>query len=154
MISYEKVRQSLKTLNMTIIVLNIIGLIFSIIGIAFIYITLNNAQVKASMPAEQLTVLKQSFSPFNIFMMVISIGLAIAIISLAIMNHSKIAKELDISYMPYFLGLASCLIALVQMFLEEFNFFTFVIEIILVALYYFSYRKAKTLNEKEDIIEA
>ncbi|MGT2809057.1 hypothetical protein DIX60_08660 [Streptococcus iniae] len=154
MISYEKVRQSLKTLNMTVIVLNIIGLVFSVIGIASLYFTLNNEQFKATIPPEQLDVLKQSLSPFNIFMMVISLGLTIAIIVLAFQNRSKIAQDLEINYMPYFLGLGSILLSIVQMFLNQFSLISFAINLALASLYFFSYLKAKTLNEKEDIIDA
>lgn len=154
MISYEKVRQSLKTLNMTVIVLNIIGLVFSVIGFVSLYFAFNNEDIKATLPPEQLDILKESLSPFNIFMIVLSLGLTIAIIVLALQNRSKIAQDLEINYMPYFLGLGSILLSIVQMFLSQFSLISFAINLALASLYFFSYLKAKTLNEKEDIIDA
>ncbi len=150
MISYEKVRQSLKTLNIFIIVLNTIITIFSVIGLSSIILFLRNDEFKAAMPADQLSIMEQTMTPFAIFISALAIILTIVIIVLAFLNQKKIKTNQKVSILPYLLGFGLVMVNLVSILLSQPTIISIVIQLIFLALYYFAFSKAKTLNNKED----
>lgn len=103
MISYEKVRQSLKTLNIVIIVLNSLLAVFSIFGIVSILLVMNNEKAVAAMGSEAAAILEQSMTPFSLFVSAVAIALTIAIIVFTVINQSKLKQNQELSYLPYFL---------------------------------------------------
>ncbi|KHD46305.1 hypothetical protein ACVRZD_04260 [Streptococcus hongkongensis] len=149
MISYEKVRQSLKTLNIFIIVLNTILAILSVIGLVLMILFLGNDEFKSSIPTEKLAVIEQAMSPFAIFISVLSILLTIGIIVFCILNHKKIKNRLEISLLPYLLGFGLVTVNLISILTAQPSIVAIVIQIIFLTLYYFAFSKAKTLNNKE-----
>lgn len=92
MISYEKVRQSLKTLNILIIVLNAILVVFSVFGLISLSLIMNNDHLISQIGADQAAVLEQAVTPFSLFISIIAIALMIAIIVYTVINQSKIKK--------------------------------------------------------------
>lgn len=150
MISYEKVRQSLKTLNIFIIVLNTIITIFSVIGLVSIILFLGNDEFKAAMPADKLAIMEQAMTPFAIFISALAILLTIAIIVLTFMNQKKIKSDQEISILPYLLGFGLVVVNLISILLSQPTILSIVIQLVFLALYYFAFSKAKTLNDKEN----
>ncbi|MGT2751674.1 hypothetical protein [Streptococcus porcinus] len=149
MISYEKVRQSLKTLNILIIVLNAILVVFSVFGLISLLLILNNDQLISQMSADQAATLEQAVTPFSLFISIIAIALMTAIIIYTVINQSKIKKLLEVNYLPYYLGFGLCAVNIISTLLTAPNIIGIIIQLLFLTLYYFAFKKAKTLNEKE-----
>lgn len=92
MISYEKVRQALKTSTIAIIILNGLGVVLSLMGFAGIFYLqsqLKNEAFRAQLTTEQLAQLQSSMTPFMIFLSVLNVLAIIAIIVFCAQNLSK-----------------------------------------------------------------
>lgn len=153
MISYEKVRQALKTSTVAIIILNAIGIILSLVGFAGIFFLQNqlkNEEFRAQLTTEQLAQLQSSMTPFMIFLSVLNVLAIIAIIIFCAQNLSKLKQGLTVSYVPYILGLILVVISLVSQFSTAFSVIALVLTLAQAALYSFAFYKAKTLNEKDN----
>ncbi|GAA5349468.1 hypothetical protein [Streptococcus uberis] len=154
MISYEKVRQSLKTLNIVIIVLNSLLAVFSIFGIVSILLVMNNEKAVAAMGSEAAAILEQSMTPFSLFVSAVAIALTIAIIVFTVINQSKLKQNQELSYLPYFLGFGIVALNVITQLLTAPSLLAILIQVAFLALYFFAFKKAKSLNEKEqNIIE-
>ncbi|EHI70874.1 DUF4064 domain-containing protein [Streptococcus ictaluri] len=155
MISYEKVRQALKTSTIVIIVLDILGIVFSLFGfagMAFFYTQLKNPDFRSQFPAEDLANVEAAFSPFSIFIIVLNLIATIAIMVLCFKNLSKLKHSLPVSTLPYLLGIILSILSVIQMFATTFTTLGFVLNLAQLALYGFAFYKAKTLNDrKEDV---
>ncbi|MDV5973517.1 hypothetical protein FMV2238Y02_08510 [Streptococcus canis] len=153
MISYEKVRQALKTSTVAIIILNAIGIILSLIGFAGIFFLQNqlkNEEFRAQLTTEQLAQLQSSMTPFMIFLSVLNVLAIVAIIIFCAQNLSKLKQGLTVSYVPYILGLILVVVSLVSQFSTAFSVIGLVLTLAQAALYGFAFYKAKTLNEKDN----
>ncbi|MGT2933803.1 hypothetical protein [Streptococcus catagoni] len=153
MVSYEKVRQSLRTLNIVIIVLNAILAVLSIIGLVSIALVMNNEEAKAALDSATMASLEQLMTPFSIFISALSLSLTIAILVTTVMNQSKIKTKQEISYLPYYLGFALVTVNIITQLLSAPNIIGIAIQLAFLALYYFPYSKAKILNNKEEDLE-
>ncbi|MGT2934505.1 hypothetical protein ACVR0P_01095 [Streptococcus castoreus] len=159
MISYEKVRQALKTSTIVIIILNAISIVLSLIGFAgifFLQSQLKNETFRSQFTTEQLAQLEASLSPFMIFISVLNLIAIVVILVFCAQNLSNLKKKLVINYVPYILGLVLCIVGLAtSLFLAPKTasssslIFTVVLTLAQAALYGFAFYKAKTLNEKE-----
>ncbi len=152
MISYEKVRQSLKTTNLVIILLNAIITIFALAGIVMIAAILGNESLTSEMDANSLEILKMSVTPFSLFISGLAIALNIAIILLLIKNQKRITTHQSINLLPYYLGFGLIVLNIVSNVLAQKSgslIWALVIQFIFLALYYFAFTKAKTLNNQE-----
>lgn len=150
MISYEKVRQALKTSTIAIIILNGLGVVLSLMGFAGIFYLqsqLKNEAFRAQLTTEQLAQLQSSMTPFMIFLSVLNV---LAIIVFCAQNLSKLKQGLTVSYIPYILGLILSVIGLVNQFTTTMSMVGTILILIQAALYGFAFYKAKTLNEKGD----
>ncbi|CAM4074189.1 hypothetical protein AT575_00705 [Streptococcus penaeicida] len=153
MISYEKVRQSLKTLNIVIIVLNSLLTIVSAFGLVSLLLIVNNKEVMDQLGSEQGAVMQEAVTPFSLFISAVGLALMVAIIVLTIMNQSKIKKALEVSYMPYYLGFALSLLNIISTLLTTPSVLGAVIQLLFLSLYFFAYQKARTLNHKDQDLE-
>jgi uncharacterized membrane protein YqhA len=152
MISYEKVKQSFRSFTIVNIVLNAILTvlyIFGIFGIFIIKMNLDNPEFTALYTEEQLAALKSSVTPFAIFTTVLYIAIAIAIIVLSAINLSKAKKDLELSYIPHFMGTAIAVFNIIFSFTNGFSLTTILMQSAFIALYFYTYTRAKTLNNRE-----
>lgn len=152
MISYEKVRQALKTSTIAIIILNGLGVVLSLMGFAGIFYLqsqLKNEAFRAQLTTEQLAQLQSSMTPFMIFLSVLNILAIIAIIIFCTQNLSKLKQGLTVSYIPYILGLILSVIGLVSQFTTTLSMVGIILILAQAALYGFAFYKAKTLNDKD-----
>ncbi|AXQ77949.1 hypothetical protein DDV21_002115 [Streptococcus chenjunshii] len=150
MISYEKVRQTLRTLNITVLVLEFISVllgILSFIGIFTLRANLENEEVTSAYTAEQLEALRASITPFAIFISVVTFVISVAIIVLVFRNLSKQKDGEEISYIPYFLGMGVTVFNIIYSFTSGFNIWGLLIQGIFLALYVYAFVEARTLNE-------
>ncbi|WP_159564751.1 hypothetical protein [Streptococcus halichoeri] len=156
MISYEKVRQSFRSLNLVIITLESIFTALTFLGlISIIFLKTSGELDTSQMSAEQVAAIQQSTSPFTIFITVVSLALMIAIIVFAARNLSRLKKNSELIYLPYYLGFGLVAINLISTLASGQAFkpaalIGYLIQLAFVALYYFSYSKAKTLNHKPE----
>ncbi|HEQ9659575.1 TPA: hypothetical protein ACJ63G_000168 [Streptococcus pyogenes] len=152
MISYEKVRQALKTSTIAIIILNGLGVVLSLMGFAGIFYLqsqLKDEAFRAQLTTEQLAQLQSSMTPFMIFLSVLNILAIIAIIIFCTQNLSKLKQGLTVSYIPYILGLILSVIGLVSQFTTTLSMVGTSLILAQAALYGFAFYKAKTLNDKD-----
>lgn len=152
MISYEKVRQALRTSTIVIIILNIIGVLLSVIGfVAVLYVStqFDNEEFRATLPPEQLSNLENGIllGPFAIFIFVLSFIVLITIVGLSFRNLSKIKQQLPVSLVPYILGIVYCTFNFVNQFFSEYSLWAVIILLAQLALYGFALYKAKVLND-------
>lgn len=153
MISYEKVRQALKTSTIAIIILNGLGVVLSLMGFAGIFYLQSQLKNEAfrnlQLTTEQLAQLQSSMTPFMIFLSVLNVLAIIAIIVFCAQNLSKLKQGLTVSYIPYILGLILSVIGLVSQFTTTMSMVGTILILAQAALYGFAFYKAKTLNDKD-----
>ncbi|AND78622.1 hypothetical protein [Streptococcus pantholopis] len=157
MISYEKVRQNLRSLNITVLVLEFFSAILGILGFIGIYTisaNLDNEELTSVYSAEQIELLRASVTPFAIFLSVVSFAISVAIIVLVFMNLSKLKKGEELSYIPYFLGLGLAAFNILYSFTSGFNIWTLLIQGAIAVLFAFTFVKARTLNEGDNSQQA
>ncbi|MEX2784018.1 hypothetical protein AB3331_02330 [Streptococcus sp. H49] len=153
MISYEKVRQNLRSLNITVLVWEFLSVILGILGFIGIYTinaNLNNEELTSVYSDEQIELLRASVTPFAIFLSVVSFAISVAIIVLVFMNLSKLKKGEELSYIPYFLGLGLAAFNILYSFTGGFNIWTLLIQGAIAVLFAFTFVKARTLNEGDN----
>lgn len=151
MISYEKVKQSFRSFTILSIVINVIVTVIYLLGIAGILLlmaNLNNPKFTAAYTDNQLATLKLSITPFAIFMSVLSLAIAISIIVFSALNLSKLNKIAELSYVPHFLGLGVSVLNILFSFTDQISILTLVIQAALIAMYYYTYSRAKLLNQQ------
>ncbi|WP_057491288.1 hypothetical protein [Streptococcus orisasini] len=155
MVSYEKVRQSLKTSTIVIAVLNILSIILGLMGIlsalslrrAFQDGTIN----KFHLSANQLTAIKQSITSTAIMITIVALIVDITIVAFCFINLSKLKQEQTVSLIPYYLGIAlsTANIAYIIIF-NQIALIPLLIQAAYIVLYFYAIQKAKTLSEKEE----
>ncbi|MGT2888094.1 hypothetical protein N1495_08700 [Streptococcus didelphis] len=153
MISYEKVRQSLKTLNIVIIVLNAITVVFGLIGLVSLFLVRDNENLKATMTPEAYAAIEKALTPFSLFMTIIALLMTAAILVFVFINQKNIRQNAEISYLPYYLGFGVVALNIISQLLVAPSILNILIQLAFVALYFFAFKKAKTLNEKEEETE-
>lgn len=152
MISYEQVRQALRTSTITIIIINAISMVITLFGLAGIFFLksqLDKPEFRAQFSAEQLRLFEVGISPFTIFMSVISLGLVVLTTVLCGFNLSKIKQGTTVSYVPYIIGIVLYLISIISQLFSQIELVSMAIVLAELALYGFAFYKAKTLNEKD-----
>ena len=66
------------------------------------------------------------------------------------MNQKKIKSNQEISILTYLLGFGLVVVNLISILLSQPTILSIVIQLVFLALYYFAFSKAKTLNDKEN----
>lgn len=157
MISYEKIRQSFQSWNLTIAILYIMNAIiftFSLFGGAITKVAMEKQPSLYEIFDEStMESLRLSTSPFALFTFGLGLIITIIIVVLAFINRSRAQKKQDdkISYLVYYIGIgwaiASVGLELIMLgrilplspfWLLLFGFF-----------HVFTLRKAQLLKEKE-----
>lgn len=162
MISLEKTRQDLQSLNMTAIVLNFIfatlgllGLVAIIFGMAM----MGNPDFQAGLAdgagtsPEQLQMVQGVFGTIGIVIMVAATIFPLIVAILALLNRKKIAANQP-SLVPYYIGGVVAVFNLIGGQVNGFNLIGLAIQGGLIVLYYFAIKKSKDLlnNSKTDSI--
>ena len=157
MISYEKVRRSLKSWNSFIAWINTLGAVFKVYLIASYCFLLNNlAEIKKMYSASQYQAILASTHISVLVLTIIGLVANITIAYLAFRNRSHIVdSEPDLS--PYLIGIIytvgyNILSLIVTLFVLGGSFVptSVIVPLLFLALYIYVYRKAQTLLAKED----
>lgn len=156
MISYEKVRRSLKSWNSFIAWVNTLGAVFKVYLIASYFFLLNNlAEIKKMYSASQYQAILASTHISVLVLTIIGLVANITIAYLAFRNRSQIVdSEPDLS--PYLIGIIytvgyNVLSIIVSISLGgSFVPTSLIVPLLFLALYVYVYRKAQTLLAKED----
>lgn len=162
MISLEKTRQDLQSLNMTTIVLNFIFAAFGLlglVGIIFGMAMLGNPDFQAGLAdgagtsPEQLQMVQSLFGTIGILIMVAATMFPLIVAILALLNRKKIAANQP-SLVPYYIGGVVAVFNLIGGQVNRFNLIGLAIQGGLIVLYYFAIKKSKDLlnNSKTDSI--
>lgn len=163
MISLEKTRQDLQSLNMTAIVLNFIfatlGLL-GLVGIIFGMAMMGNPDFQAGLAdgagtsPEQLQMVQGVFGTIGIVIMVVATIFPLIVAILALLNRKKIAANQP-SLVPYYIGgVVAAFNLITTLFNSGKSLLGLAIQAGLLALYYFAIKKSKDLlnNSKTDSI--
>lgn len=157
MVSYETIKQRFKSFNIGLITVNIISLILSVIGIIFLFFTkanLSNPDLVKQLTAEQLATLKMSVSDFNLFILSVETIILLIIIIYSFLNFKALRTNQNINLFPYYMGAAIIIITIIRIVLTGFSIINIIIQLFLLALYYFTYRYASIFNKRDiDVIE-
>ncbi|MGT2924896.1 hypothetical protein ACVR0O_06865 [Streptococcus caviae] len=159
MVSYEKVRQALKTSTIAVAVLSILNIIGAILGLINVFSVLrafkNGTIDKYNLSAEQLESLKQTISSTGIMIVIVSLIVHITITVFCFINLSKLKQEQSVSSIPYYLGIAVSTLNIIlniiyfSMF-NKFSVYAFLIQAAYIVLYFYAIQKARTLAGKEE----
>lgn len=156
MISYEKVRRSLKSWNSFIAWVNTLGVISKVCAIASYFLLLNNlAEIKKMYSASQYQAILASTHISVLVLTIIGLVANITIAYLAFRNRNQIVdSEPDLS--PYLIGIIytvgyNVLSIIMSISLGgSFVPTSLIVPLLFLALYIYVYRKAQTLLAKED----
>lgn len=155
MISYEKVRRSLKSWNSFIAWINTLGVISKVYLIASYFIILSNLSgLKKTFSTSQYQVLLASTHIVVLVLYMIGLVANITIAYLAFRNRNQIVdSEPDLS--PYLIGIIytvgyNILSLIVTLFVLGGSFVptSVIVPLLFLALYIYVYRKAQTLLDK------
>lgn len=153
MISLEKTRQSLKSMNLAVIILNGIfaAVTIVIIGFALLGLSMANnpeyqAQLQAQLTPEQLAALKQANPLLEIGTTGLIAVLYIVVAILALFNRKKINANQP-SLLPYYIGIGGVVLNFSTYLIQGMvpPIFALIVQGGLLALYIFSIQKAKLL---------
>lgn len=155
MVSYEKVRQSLKSSTIAIAVLNILGLILGLLGILSVLSArraMQNGTIdQYKLSAEQLAALKQSITSTAVMITVVTLIINITIIVFCFINLSKLRQKQSVSSIPYYLGIALSTFNIVYFVIfNQLSVIPLLIQAAYIVLYFYAVQKARTLAEQEE----
>ncbi|MGT2960827.1 hypothetical protein [Streptococcus caballi] len=154
MVSYEKIRQSLRSFTVLLQVIYFLTAIFgvlSVIGVFLLKANINSEAYTSQYSSQQLEILRQSITPFAIFLLCVSLAASILIIVFNFINLSKIKKKDEISYLPFYLGAVLALINIVSNLLTaKAQAIGLLIQIAILAINFYAFTRAKMLNEHDD----
>lgn len=155
MVSYEKVRQSLKSSTIAIAVLNILGLILGLLGILSVLSArraMQNGTIdQYKLSAEQLAALKQSITSTAVMITVVTLIINITIIVFCFINLSKLKQNQSVSSIPYYLGIALSTFNIVYFVIfNQLSVIPLLIQAAYIVLYFYAVQKARTLAEQEE----
>ncbi|HFH9119751.1 TPA: hypothetical protein ACGN2X_000668 [Streptococcus agalactiae] len=151
MVSYEKVRRSLRTATITIIVLNSLSLVFRLFtGIS---VQLAKTEINKGIPKEHIEAVLSATTPFMLFVTALIVLVNIAIVIFCIKNLRAIKRNQMVNYLPYYLGFAITVGLVILGFLTTKAPWAIAINIVFQAifglLYFHAYQKAQKLNERD-----
>lgn len=156
MVSYEKIRQSLRSWTLFIAWVNVLGAVAKVVSIISHFILVNNLdQLKAQLDAESYQAIEISAHFGNVILYVAALIVNILVAVLAFKNLAKIKDDAP-SLSPYRIAL----IYTVVYNLVSFTFaiylgvtlspFSIVLPLVFLALYGYVYNKAAQLLDKDD----
>ncbi|MGT2923644.1 hypothetical protein ACVR0O_00325 [Streptococcus caviae] len=149
MISIEKLKNTVKSLNTIIIVMecfHIIGGLLSAFGYYINKINLENGTFeRGGLTAEQIEAVRRATTPWVLVNSLIFLVFGIIILILAIKNNRALKNKEDLSYLPYYLGGILIALYIVSLFIV-FNIISLIALAVYSALYVGTYLQAKKLN--------
>ncbi len=156
MVSYEKIRQSLRSWTLFIAWVNVLAALSKVWSVISHYIVVNNLdKFKEQLDAEKFRILEASTNVGIVIIAVIALVINIIIAVLAFKNLSKI-KDNAPSLSPYRIALIYTVVYNLASFalsvylnipLSPFNI---VLPLVFLGLYAYVYNKAAQLLDKED----
>lgn len=156
MVSYEKIRQSLRSWTLFIAWVNVLAALSKVWSVISHYIVVNNLdKFKEQLDAEKFRILEASTNVGIVIIAVIALVVNIIIAVLAFKNLSKI-KDNAPSLSPYRIALIYTVVYNLASFalsvylnipLSPFNI---VLPLVFLGLYAYVYNKAEQLLDKED----
>ena len=153
MISYEKARQSFRTLTIVSIVINIFLIILSVLSILSLFTikaVIDNEDFVSQYSTQDLELLQQSITNVAIVWIGLALVASITILIFSFINLSRLKNKLTLYYIPFYIGIALCLINTIYNFLSSFSLWSFVIQVLIATLYAYTYTRAKLLNNQKD----
>lgn len=157
MISIEKTRQALRSLNLTTIILNAIFFvlsIFGLIGMVFILAMAGNPEFQAGLQsgmaesgasAAEAQAILSTLGGIGLVIMVISTICPLVVLIMAVQNRKKIEANQP-SLLPYYVGGGVAIFNIISsLAFGGFNIIGLIIQGGLLALYFFAIQKAKLL---------
>lgn len=149
MISIEKLKNTVKSLNTTIIVMECFHIIGGLLGIFGYHINKTNLKnrtfERAGLTAEQVEAVRRVTTPWVLFNSLTFLALGIIILILAIKNNHALKNKEDLSYLPYYLGGILIALYIVSLFIV-FNIISLIALVVYSALYAGTYLQTKKLN--------
>lgn len=154
MLSYEKIRQSFRSFTILLQVIYFLTAILgvlSFIGVFLIKANINSEAYTSQYSSQQLEVLRQSITPFAIFLLCVSLVASILIIVFNFINLSRVKKKEELSYLPFYLGAVLALINIVSNLLTaKAQAMGLLVQIAILAANFYAFTRAKMLNEHLD----
>ncbi len=156
MVSYEKVRQTLKTTTLAIAIFNIIfaglGLI-SLPGLFAIRSMIDSGNTDAlQMTSQQIDVLKESVTGVAIAIVFIGIIANIVIAVFCFINLSRLKKEKLPTPLPYYIGIVLATASVIYTFIASTSMSGILLQIgfqaIFIFLFFFALQQIKTLSNQ------
>ncbi|EJN94940.1 hypothetical protein ACVRW7_07845 [Streptococcus ratti] len=154
MVSYEKVRQALRTSTIAVAVLNILSIILGLFGILSalsLRRAIQNGTIEQyKLSAKELAAIKQSITSTAIMITVVVVIINITIAVFCFINLSKLRQEQTVSSIPYYLGLAVSTFNIAYFLIfNQLAVLPLLIQAAYIVLYFYAIQKARTLAEKE-----
>ncbi|MFC3931898.1 hypothetical protein ACVR0S_01090 [Streptococcus dentapri] len=156
MISIEKLENTVKSLNITVIVLECFHILGGLITIFSYYTSLaslkNGNFEKLGYTAKQIEMIRKSTTPLLLTIGLVILVMGIIILVLAVKNLKAIKNKEYVSYLPYLLGGGLIIIILVNNFITSvrigagFSPLSFIIIAVYAIVYIATYLQAKKLN--------
>ncbi|MGT2928695.1 hypothetical protein ACVR1G_00310 [Streptococcus dentasini] len=150
MISIEKLENTVKSLNMTVLILECLHILGGVLSVVGYYINManlkNGVYEKQGFTSEQIETIRQATTPWMLVSGIIFFVIGIAILVLAIRNHKAIKAQEYVSYLPYYLGFGLLVLYLVNFAISGFKIWGLIFPIIYAALYIATYLQARKLN--------
>jgi hypothetical protein len=153
MISYEKARQSFRTLTIVSIVINIFLIILGVLSILSLFTikaVIDNEDFVSQYSTQDLELLQQSTTNVAIVWIGLALVASITILIFSFINLSRLKNKLTLYYIPFYIGIALCLINNIYNLLSSFSLWSFVIQVLIATLYAYTYTRAKLLNNQKD----
>lgn len=156
MVSYEKIRQSLRSWTLFIAWVNVLAALSKVWSVISHYIVVNNLdKFKEQLDAEKFRILEASTYVGIVIIAVIALVVNIIVAVLAFKNLSKI-KDNAPSLSPYRIALIYTVVYNLASFALSVYFniplspFNIVLPLVFLGLYAYVYNKAAQLLDKED----
>lgn len=160
MVSYEKIRQSLRSWTLFIAWVNILGVLAKIFSIISYFMLVNSLDtLKNTYDADVYQAIEASTNVWNLIIFVVALIVNIVVAFLAFKNLPKIKEDAP-SLAPYRIALiytvvynvASIILAVILG--STLSVLTFLLPVIFLGLYGYAYYKAQQLLEKDEDDEA
>ncbi|MGT2771843.1 hypothetical protein [Streptococcus marimammalium] len=151
--SMTKIRQSIRTGTITIMVINIFLIIISIFSIWGTYFALSNIDQIATNDPILADAIRESATPLSFVQMIIGIIILIVISFLCFQNLKHLKNEKMVKKLPYYIGIAYTLFNIILTIITAMasgaplSLYIFIVPIIITTIYAFILYKASELEE-------
>ncbi|HGD1745542.1 TPA: hypothetical protein ACINTX_001209 [Streptococcus agalactiae] len=151
MVSYEKVRRSLRTATITIIVLNSLSLVFRLftgISVQLAKTEINKGNT-GNLPKEHIEAVLSATTPFMLFVTALIVLVNIAIVIFCIKNLRAIKRNQMVNYLGFAITVGLVILGFLTTKAPWAIAINIVFQAIFGLLYFHAYQKAQKLNERD-----